>query len=177
MLDTANPSNKTSRRALLTSTGIAIGSVALGSIAGTAPASADSHGSGHSDHHGNHVATPAAKKTGEPDARMALVEVASACADAGDACLAHCFQMFASGDTSMSECAPAVHEMIDACRLLARSAHRDSKHLAEIASLCASICDDCDTHCRKHEKHHEECRKCAEACADCAEGCRAFISA
>lgn len=101
-----------------------------------------------------------------------LAAIAQRCIADGEACLAHCFQRFQAGDTSMATCALAVDEMLVACRMLSRFATRDSRHLSKVAQLCISICVACEEACRKHAKHHDVCRRCADSCRECADACR-----
>ena len=88
---------------------------------------------------------------------------AANCQVAGDACIAHCLEMFATGDTSMAACAAAVNSMLAVCNMLGTLAASNSPHLKTAATLCLAVCTDCKRECDKHLKH-AECKACADAC-------------
>jgi Cys-rich four helix bundle protein (predicted Tat secretion target) len=95
----------------------------------------------------------------------ALADTATACVAAGDACLQHCLDRLAQGDTSLGECAQSVRQMLAVCGAVGPLASAGGKHLAAAARLCIEVCGDCEQVCRKHEHEHPPCKRCAEACA------------
>ena len=101
-----------------------------------------------------------------------LVDEASSCVKAGEACIAHCLTTFAAGDTSLAACAKSVDELLSVCSTLQKLAVSNSSHLAEIAKISLAVCLECEKECRKHEKEHATCKACADACAACADECR-----
>lgn len=101
-----------------------------------------------------------------------LVDTASDCVKAGEACIAHCLASFATGDTSLAACARSVDQMLSVCATLQKLASAGSPHLAGLAKVALAICDDCEAECRKHGDHHATCKACGEACHACAEECR-----
>lgn len=104
-----------------------------------------------------------------------LAGEALACSRSGEACLKMCFDMLATGDSSMAECARAVRELVIACDALAGMAIHDSKHLASYAEVTSKICDECREQCLSHDEH-PQCRACADACEKCANACQEFLN-
>ncbi|NVO17477.1 MAG: Csp1 family four helix bundle copper storage protein [Rhodoplanes sp.] len=101
-----------------------------------------------------------------------LVAAATNCVRAGLACINHCFDSLAAGDTSLAACARSVDQMSAVCGALAKLASAGSPHLPAMAKLAQAVCLDCEKECRKHADHHAVCKACADACAACAEECR-----
>ena len=95
----------------------------------------------------------------------ALGDAAVDCQKKAEACLTHCLNMFAAGDTSMAACAAAVRETIATSAALATLAAAGSKHAKALAKVCADVCKDCEAECRKHQAKMPVCRECADACA------------
>lgn len=127
-------------------------------------AAAQQQGGGqHHQHHGAHAGH------GQPK-HNPLVRSANHCVATGEACLAHCIEMFKQGDTSLAVCADLVQDLTVSCRALAALAASDNAHLAEFAAVTAKVCKDCEAECRKHEQH-PECKACAEACVECMKEC------
>ncbi|OAN53149.1 hypothetical protein A6A04_14425 [Paramagnetospirillum marisnigri] len=93
------------------------------------------------------------------------------CVKTGDACLAHCFDTFIGGDTTLAVCAKKVDELIAVCTALAKLASNNSPHLAAYAKAAVAVCKDCEKECRKHADKHATCKACADSCAACAEEC------
>ncbi len=110
-----------------------------------------------------------------PTANAKLVDSASTCVKAGQACMAHCLASFAGGDTSLAACATSVDQMLSICATLQKLAAAGSPHLPEMAKLAMVVCQDCEKECRKHEQHHATCKACAEACAACAQDCQKAV--
>jgi len=123
-----------------------------------APAMAAEH-----DHH-DHGAMMA------PNA--AVITAALDCIRTGNACIAHCFELFAAGDTSVAACAKSVDQMLSVCATLQKLASAGSTRLPEMAKLAMAVCLDCEKECRKHADKHASCKACADSCAACAEECR-----
>lgn len=135
-----------------------LGGAALGTLFGSAQAADHGH------HHHEHAAV-AARNTG-------LIAAASDCQKAGEACLAHCLYLLASGDTAMGGCAQSVNQMLAVCSAMMKLASQDSSLLPAQAKVAAQACEACEKECRKHEKKHAECKACAEACAACFKACQ-----
>lgn len=141
--------------------GAVLASAALGTtISATAvKASDDSH-----QHHHHH----------EHNKNKHVVKAAMKCLADGQACLDHCFQLFADGDTSVAKCAESVTEMISMVTALHQMASYRSTHLKSLAKVCAAVCKDCQKECEKHDEH-VECKACAESCKDCIEACESIV--
>ena len=58
----------------------------------------------------------------EHTAHASLSEAARHCVSSGDACMSHCLQLFAQGDTTTAACAKSVYQMSAICEALARLA-------------------------------------------------------
>jgi Cys-rich four helix bundle protein (predicted Tat secretion target) len=106
-------------------------------------------------------------------ANTKLVNAASDCVKSGQACLAHCLQSFAAGDTSLAACAKSVDQMLSVCATLQKLAAAGSPNLPAMAKVALAVCEDCEKECRKHADHHATCRACADDCKTCADACRA----
>ena len=147
------------RRELL---GVAIGGASLAIAADTALA--EEHGQTEHMGHTAHVQHPK------------LSEAARNCVSAGDLCMSHCLAIFATGDTSLAQCAKSVYQMSAVCEAIARLAAANSEHLPALARVAHATCVDCEKECRKHEKEHEICKACADSCATCAEECKKHMA-
>lgn len=148
------------RRALLKGVGVAAALVASGAVS-QAVAAADEHA-----HHHPMV----------DNGRNGLIDSAMACIKSGEACNAHCLELFKAGDTSVAGCAASVQEMLAACTALTKLAAYNSRHLKATVQLCMSVCEDCEKECRKHEKEHIECKTCADSCLDCIKLCKVYLA-
>ena len=85
---------------------------------------------------------------------------AASCAKEPDAALyAHCIQ-------HTMECAVV-------CYATAEMMSLGSKHVKELARLCAKICDECAEHCLQFPSEH--CQECAAVCTRCADACEVII--
>lgn len=104
-----------------------------------------------------------AGKTGET--HHGILDAARACVADGQACVAHCLEMFKNGDTSLAACAQSVAQMLPACTAVAQLASLNATRLGEFATACRDICDDCEKECRKHADKHAVCKACADSCA------------
>ena len=122
-------------------------------LAASVRAEAHAHGAGH---HGG---------------ANGLLESALHCARDGEACLGHCLEAFAKGDTSLAACARSVADLVPACTALAQLAALRSAHAATLAKAVMAICKDCEENCRKHADHHDFCKACADSCAACIKAC------
>lgn len=109
--------------------------------------------------------TPAAPPHVHGAADAALLEAAQGCVAKGQACIGHCLGMIAAGDTSMSGCLRAVHDMHAVLEALVATTASGSRHLAALTKVAIELCRDCETECRKHADKHAVCRECADACA------------
>ncbi len=166
-------STRASRRDLLAGTlGLALG-VAMADSVGHASSHGNHGGSEGHDHHAHHHGDHEKSETRQ---HAELVQTARECLATGEDCLAHCFEQFAAGDSSLSDCAASVDLMMKAVSTLERFAARDARHLNKVAELCVAVCDDCEETCKKHAGHHETCKLCAEACAKCAKACRDHLA-
>lgn len=66
----------------------------------------------------DHSAHMHAAAAGAAPANAKLIETASDCVKTGQACIAHCLQSFAAGDTSLAACAKSVDQMLSVCATL-----------------------------------------------------------
>lgn len=101
----------------------------------------------------------------------ALAQLAGHCVATGEDCLRHCYEMFSMKDTSMTECAKSVSELITTCRALESLASSNSEYVPAFAKLVEKVCLDCKKQCDAFPKI-PECVACGEACLKCAEECR-----
>ena len=147
------------RRELL----VGVGALAVAASAGAAFA-ADKGG------HDKHPADKQPAAAGKKD--DALVVAALDCLKKGEACIKHCLDTFAAGETMMAECAAKVQEMVVLCQGLSYLASYNSKHLKKYAAACIDVCIDCESACRKHAAHAAPCKDCADACLKCIEQCK-----
>ena len=147
--------NNSSRRNLLK--GLVATSAALAAsstlVSGSAMAGPD-----HSHHH-HHSANDYSD----------LIRIANECAQHGDECIAHCIELFKTGDTSLAKCADTVNEMIVMCRALAKMATYDSKEVKAVAKICMDVCQVCADECGKHADKHPNCKACEQSCLECIE--------
>lgn len=98
-----------------------------------------------------------------------VVTALSECQAAGEACLSHCIESLASGDTSMAACARSVRVMLAVCRAAQVMVESHSSFAGQQIALCRDACSACETECAPHKEHHETCRACASACRDTME--------
>jgi Cys-rich four helix bundle protein (predicted Tat secretion target) len=105
-----------------------------------------------------------------------LVEAALECVAKGQACISHCLDLMANGDTSVAECAKSVNLMTPFCDTFARFAVADSAHLKDMAKMCVKVCENCEKACHEHEDEHVECYECAEACRDLIKACGKYLA-
>ncbi|QTM98766.1 four-helix bundle copper-binding protein [Sediminibacillus dalangtanensis] len=84
----------------------------------------------------------------------------------------HCYDACLEEDDvkMMAPCIRLDRECADICGYLAQAITRGTPYVAELASVCAKICEDCGNECKKHEQEH--CQKCADICMKCADACR-----
>ncbi|MBO0995142.1 four-helix bundle copper-binding protein [Bacillus sp. SD088] len=98
----------------------------------------------------------------------ALNECVLACNSCYQACLKEVdLQM-------MVECIRLDRECADICAYFEQAITRGTPYVAELATLCITICKDCGNECKQH--NHDHCQKCAAACLKCAEECQALLS-
>lgn len=105
-----------------------------------------------------------------------LIKAAQNCQAAGDACMRHCIDLTAGGDTTLAECLRSANEMMILCSATTRLAGVGSRYAAEMIATCQKVCEWCEKECRKHEKKHETCKACADACAACVKECKLALA-
>ncbi|KNH20626.1 MAG: four-helix bundle copper-binding protein [Priestia megaterium] len=93
-----------------------------------------------------------------------LHDCMSACNHCFDACLKE------ENVGMMVDCIRFDRECADICGYLEQALERGTPFVAELAGVCAEICEKCGNECKKHD--HDHCQKCAEACLKCADECR-----
>ncbi|MBF0185063.1 MAG: four-helix bundle copper-binding protein [Magnetococcales bacterium] len=103
---------------------------------------------------------------------LPLIQSAAHCLMVGQMCIQHCMMLLSTGDTSLTDCARSVSDMLTVCHALQQLAIAQSPHLPAMAELAVKVCDSCERECRKHENKHAACKACAEACKACAVECR-----
>jgi len=106
--------------------------------------------------------------------KKALIKLAAHCVMVGEPCLAHCFFMFDSGDTSLAECAKRTDDSMAVCSALTKLGLHRSSSFELAVKLCHDVCLDCEQACEKH-KEHAICAEMAEACHDAVKACEAFL--
>jgi len=114
----------------------------------------------HMDHGGHFELTRDEKR---------VVSALADCQVAGEACLSHCIESLAAGDTSLAACARSVRTMLAVCRAAQVLVETHSAFAGQQLSLCRDACSACETECQPHKDHHETCRDCATACHDAME--------
>jgi Cys-rich four helix bundle protein (predicted Tat secretion target) len=137
---------------------------ALGMVAISGNAIADDDGDTHR-HHKQH----------EPK-HQDLVDAALECVAKGQACISHCLDLMASGDTSVAECTKSANLMTPFCDTFARFAVADSALLKDMAKMCVMVCENCEKMCHEHEDEHVECFECAQACRNSIKICGRYLA-
>ena len=105
-----------------------------------------------------------------------VVKAAQHCLGTGIACLRHCQEMLAKGETSMADCEATTENMLAACEAMVKiGGYRSAaeKDMKAMARACAAFCRACVETCAKH-KQHAPCAACLESCAACAKACEAY---
>jgi Cys-rich four helix bundle protein (predicted Tat secretion target) len=97
-------------------------------------------------------------------APSSLADAAAMCMKTGEACLQHCIDMLASGDTSMAECAKSVRDMLALSTATYKLALSGSKQLKATAKIMAEAAKDCEAQCKKHADKMPVCKACMECC-------------
>jgi Cys-rich four helix bundle protein (predicted Tat secretion target) len=120
----------------------------------------------------DHAGHARATGTSKAEVNTKLIDTASDCIKTGQVCLAHCFESFAAGDTSLAACARSVDQMMSVCGTLEKFAATGSSQLPGLTKVALAICEECEKECRKHADHHATCKACADACKACADACR-----
>ncbi|PKR77153.1 four-helix bundle copper-binding protein [Halalkalibacillus sediminis] len=84
----------------------------------------------------------------------------------------HCYDSCLKEDDvkMMAECIRLDRECADICGFFEQALLRDTPFKAELAKVCAEICEACGKECEKHD--HDHCQECAKACFNCAKECR-----
>ncbi|MCH9698442.1 MAG: Csp1 family four helix bundle copper storage protein [Gammaproteobacteria bacterium] len=114
------------------------------------------------------------KHQANPDVKN-LIDTAQQCEVTGDACLAHIFKTFTTGDTTLAKCGILVDDAIAACAAIAKLASNNSAHTKAMAAVCKSVCADCEVECRKHGKKHAICEDMANSCQATVKACEKVI--
>jgi Cys-rich four helix bundle protein (predicted Tat secretion target) len=156
------------RRDMLLTTGSMVVSASLGALA--------CGGNNAGAQNAKAPPSPPAGSGGHGGMAPDLTEAAYACIAKGQTCLAHCIGLLAAGDTTMSGCAPAVHDMHAVMLGLAAASANGSKHLKELARVAMEFCKDCEAECRKHADKHLVCKECMEACQRTIAACQKVIA-
>ncbi len=116
------------------------------------------------------------------DARKlkAVVNATEECIAASKACIAHCIEMYKSGDTSMADCHASVLSMLPLCEAMNTVANNNTAPadlVKKLAAVCADFCRSCANECKPHAKHSKVCSDCMKACEDCAKACDSLANA
>lgn len=88
----------------------------------------------------------------------------------------HCYDACLKEDEidMMRDCIRLDRECADMCGFLEQALIRDTPFAAQLAKVCADICEACGMECRKHD--HDHCQQCADACFRCMEACRGLAA-
>lgn len=105
----------------------------------------------------------------ENDCLIECQACATACLQCAQACLRE------EDAKAMARCIALDIECADMCRLAATSIARGDRHMKEVCTLCAQVCQDCEVECFRHPMDH--CQQCAHACQRCADACRRMAKA
>jgi Cys-rich four helix bundle protein (predicted Tat secretion target) len=95
--------------------------------------------------------------------------VTSRCAGKGYACMQHCDEELAAGQTGFAKCSAAVRQMVVLCQAMTQLASMKSVRVREVLDACIASCEACRDACNEHKAHwahgmHLECKACSEAC-------------
>ncbi|MBK8259843.1 MAG: four-helix bundle copper-binding protein [Nannocystis sp.] len=112
------------------------------------------------------TAAEASEHEGHPTPAHPVLEASSACARAGQLCLAHCLVVLGQGDTTIAECAQAVSDMLAVHQAVAALAAAGSRHLKAQLAVADEVTERCKAACDTHADKHPTCRDCAKACGD-----------
>jgi Cys-rich four helix bundle protein (predicted Tat secretion target) len=100
---------------------------------------------------------------------------AADCVTVGNTCLAHIFQTFKAGDTTLAQCGVLVENTIAVCAAAVKLTLNDSPHARAMADVCMRECEDCAKECRKHADQHAICEEMAKSCEATAAAARRFV--
>lgn len=100
------------------------------------------------------------------------IDACSKCAQICEECFRLCLD--AQDVKSREHCILDLMDCADICAVASCSMARRSRHLKQILTTCANICDECATQCDKFSSEHN--RMCADACRKCADECRKIIA-
>ncbi|MFZ5534343.1 MAG: four-helix bundle copper-binding protein [Pseudomonadota bacterium] len=117
-----------------------------------------------------HVHGAASGKPGEM-----FSAAAADCVTVGNACLAHIFRTFKTGETSLAQCGVLVENTIAVCEAAVKLTLNDSAHAKAMVGVCMKECEDCAEECRKHAKQHAICADMAKSCEATVAAARKFI--
>ena len=88
-------------------------------------------------------------------------------AQASEWCADECIQL---GDPAMASCITLCRDVADLSTIHARLMARGSSYEADLAAICAKLCEECALECEQFD--HEHCQVCAEVLHTCASSCR-----
>lgn len=177
-MDTAMQESSQSKKELDRRTALGLAAAATAGVVGIAGLAGRSDAQEH-EHHQHHGAegNAASSDASAASKHQAIIEAALLCVKRGEACIPHCIDLMAKGDSSLKDCIRSVSAMLPMCEALTRFAALDAPRLKELAKLCGQVCEDCQKECKKHAPHHEVCRQCAESCEACAKECKKLTEA
>jgi Cys-rich four helix bundle protein (predicted Tat secretion target) len=144
---------------------------ALGGLASVAVS-----GLASADNHGKKVAQPSGgsgKAQPAPESYKKLALAAADCVIKSQECIAHCQELLAKGDTSLSECLRTTLELVPLGEASKTLASYGSGLTPKMAKVFQEACETCAAACKKHAHHHAECKACYESCLKCIEACKA----
>lgn len=107
----------------------------------------------------------------------ALVDSAFACIISGQACVAHCIELFKAGDATMGKCNAIVQQTNVMCEALAFLGSTNSNLLKDFAKVCMQSCKECEKECNVFANKIAECKDCATACRKCIDECEKLLAA
>ncbi len=88
-------------------------------------------------------------------------------AQASEWCADSCIRM---GDQELVRCIRLCRDVADVTTLHARFMARNAEYEAELAAVCADLCEEAAAECSRFD--HEACVVCADVLDTCAESCR-----
>lgn len=104
------------------------------------------------------------------DVRAIAIQCCHACSQACEHCASSCLRE--PELAHMVACIAADLDCVQICNATAALIARDSRFAAELAKLCAAVCQECADICSQHDRDH--CQKCAAACRQCVDACMLF---
>jgi len=114
---------------------------------------------------------------------MAIKQLQQQDSDLGE-CIDNCFEAAQAAELCADACAEESQEMVRCVRLCrdvadvssmhARFMSRNSAYHAELASICADVCEACRNECEQYEM--EVTQSCAAVLEPCIESCRSMAA-